>query len=78
ANLMMRTDGQPVVLDMGAAVTRKSGFHPFNQRLFDFMRQTDINAWVKLKNRGYDHLSKGDRERLKRSLLERGLSRFRR
>ena len=77
ANLMVDPQMQPVLLDFGAAVIRKPGFHPLNQRLFSFMRQTDLNAWVKLKYGGYSNLSAEDAARLKRSWLERGLSRIR-
>lgn len=77
ANLMVDPQMQPVLLDFGAAVIRKPGFHPVNQRLFLFMRQTDLNAWVKLKYGGYSNLSAEDAARLKRSWLERGLSRIR-
>lgn len=77
ANLMVDTRVQPVLLDFGAALIRKPGFAPINHRLFDFMRQTDLNAWVKLKYGGYTNLSTEDAARLKRSWLERGLSRLR-
>lgn len=77
ANLMVDQHGQPVLLDFGASVIRKPGFAPINHRLFEFMRQTDVNAWVKLKYGGYSNLSSEDAARLQRSWLERGLSRLR-
>ena len=77
SNLMVDTSGQPVLLDLGAATLRRPGRHPVNQRLFDFMRQTDLNAWVKLKYGGYSDVSEADRALLRRSWLERALSRRR-
>jgi serine/threonine protein kinase len=77
-NLRVDPEHHPVILDLGAAVLRRDGWHPAKQRLFEFMRQTDLNAWIKLKYGGYDDISEPDRKRLKRSGLERLLSRLRR
>lgn len=73
ANLLVDESGDPLVLDFGAAVVRRPGFHPLNRRLFEFMRRTDLNAWVKLKYGGYEGVSEADRALLDRSLLERVL-----
>ena len=78
SNLMVDADGAPVLLDFGAATLLRPGWHPVNRRLFKFMRQTDLNAWVKLKYGGYEKVSDADRALLKRSWLERALSRTRR
>ena len=78
ANLIVDRQGRPVILDFGAAVVRKPGFHPFNRRLFEFMRQTDLNAWIKLKYGGYSDVSETDRALLKRTRIERLLTRWRR
>ena len=78
ANLLVDEAGNPLVLDFGAAVVRRPGFHPVNRRLFEFMRRTDLNAWVKLKYGGYEGVSEVDRALLDRSLLERVLGRMRR
>jgi RIO-like serine/threonine protein kinase len=78
ANLMVDTDGRPVLLDFGAATLLRPGRHPVNRRLFEFMRQTDLNAWIKLKYGGYEGVSDADRAMLRRSWLERVLSRTRR
>jgi len=77
ANLMVAPDGRPVLLDFGAATLLRQGRHPINRRLFEFMRQTDLNAWVKLKYGGYSDVSEADRALLRRSWLERVLSRYR-
>lgn len=77
-NLLVTEDGQPVILDLGAATLRKSGWRPLNHRLFNFIRQTDLNAWVKLKYGGYQGVSERDLSRLRRSGLERILTRLRR
>ena len=78
SNLMVDPQGQPVLLDFGAATVLRPGWHPVNRRLFEFMCQTDLNAWVKLKYRGYSGVSEADRTLLRRSWLERVLSRTRR
>lgn len=78
SNLMVDADGRPVILDLGAALVRRPGRHPLNRRLFEFLRQTDLNAWIKLKYGGYDGVSDTDRPLLRRSRLERLLGRLRR
>jgi predicted Ser/Thr protein kinase len=77
-NLLVAENGRPVILDLGAATLRKSGWHPLNRRLFEFICQTDLNAWVKLKYGGYQGVSDEDLARLRRSGLERLLARMRR
>ncbi len=77
SNLVVDASGRPVLLDFGAAILRRPGRHPVNNRLFEFMRRTDFNAWVKLKYGGYDGVSKADRALLRRSWLERMLGRVR-
>ena len=76
-NLLVAEDGEPLILDLGAATLLKTGWHPLNRRLFDFIRQTDLNAWVKLKYGGYQGVSEKDAALLKRSGLERLLARMR-
>ncbi|MEX2497656.1 MAG: hypothetical protein WD397_02120 [Wenzhouxiangellaceae bacterium] len=77
SNLMVDATGAPVLLDFGAATVLRPGWHPVNRRLFEFMRQTDLNAWVKLKYGGYEGVSGPDRKLLRRSWLERALGRIR-
>ena len=77
SNLLVDTEGAPVLIDFGAAVVQRGGWHPLNRRLFEFMRRTDLNAWIKLKYGGYDGVSAADRPLLDRSLLERVLGRLR-
>jgi predicted Ser/Thr protein kinase len=78
SNLLIDTQGQPVILDFGTATLRKPGWRPINNRLFDLIRQTDINAWIKLKYGGYDGVSPADQRLLRRTGVERMLSRWRR
>lgn len=77
SNLLVDSNGFPVLLDFGAAVIRRDGFHPLNRRLFEFMRRTDLNAWIKLKYGGYRDISPADEPLLDRSIPERILSRLR-
>ena len=78
SNLLVDRHGQPVILDLGTAIVRKPGWRPLNRRLFEFIRQTDLNAWVKLKYGGYREIGAADLAYLKRSRLERILGRMRR
>jgi len=77
SNLRIDRSGQPVILDLGTAVLRRASGGWVNRRLFEFARQTDLNAWVKLKYGGYADVSEADRCYLKRSRLERALGRLR-
>lgn len=77
SNLRIDRSGKPVILDLGTAVLRGASGGWVNRRLFEFARQTDLNAWIKLKYGGYANVSAQDRRYLKRSRLERVLSRLR-
>jgi serine/threonine protein kinase len=75
-NLRVSETGSPVILDLGTAVRRKPGGGLLNRRLFDFIRQTDLNAWIKLKYGRYSDIPAEDADLLRRSRLERSLSRW--
>jgi serine/threonine protein kinase len=75
-NLRVSTNGQAVILDLGTAVRRKTDGGPLNRRLFEFIRQTDLNAWVKLKYGRYEAVAPEDQHYLRRSGLERALSQW--
>ncbi|MFP4208205.1 MAG: hypothetical protein ACLFSC_06055 [Wenzhouxiangella sp.] len=75
-NLRVTSDGQPVILDLGTAVRRKAAGGALNRRLFAFLCQTDLNAWVKLKYGRYQDIAPADQRYLRRSALERALSRW--
>jgi len=78
SNLMVTDKGHPFVMDFGTTVIRKEGFHPFNNRMFDYLKQLDINAWVKHKYQGrYEDASEQDKELLDYSLAEALLRRYR-
>lgn len=48
-NLMVTHHDEPCILDFGAAVIKKRGFHPINHFLYSLARRFDYNAWVKHK-----------------------------
>jgi tRNA A-37 threonylcarbamoyl transferase component Bud32 len=74
SNLMMAATGEPCVLDFGTTVLRREGFHPIGNRLFEYARQLDLNAWVKHKYEGrYEDASEADRALLNYSWIERWL-----
>jgi predicted Ser/Thr protein kinase len=51
-NILVSRDQRPYVIDFGVSVARKPGFHPLNHFWHGFLRQHDLNAWVKHKNYG--------------------------
>lgn len=70
-NVMVSANGSPMIIDLGTAVVLKSGWHPLNRWLFDYLRQIDLNGWVKLKYGSYDRASEADRRLVRRSRIER-------
>ena len=78
ANMIAGSDGKPYVIDFGTTFLNKDGFHPINNRLFEYGKRLDINAWVKHKYHGrYKDASKKDRELLECSKLEYVVRRLR-
>jgi len=79
SNLLNTVQGTPCVIDFGTAVSSQEGFHPINNRMFDYLKRLDLNAWVKHKYHGcYEDVSAEDRELLDYSGLEGALRRYRR
>ncbi len=70
-NVLVASDGRPVIIDLGTALVRKPGWHPVNHWLFDYLRQIDLNGWVKLKYGSYDRVDELDRHLVRRSRIER-------
>ena len=75
-NLLVTTDESPCILDFGAAVIKKQGFHPFNQYHYQVAKQFDYNAWIKHKyhDRSTDEISMYDRKYYKVTLIEAAAS----
>jgi serine/threonine protein kinase len=71
-NLLVKPDESPCILDFGAAVIKKQGFHPFNQYHYRVAKQFDFNAWIKHKyhDRRPDEISMVDRKYLKVTWIE--------
>ena len=71
SNMIVGADQKPYVIDFGTTFLFKDGFHPINNRLFEFGKRMDLNAWVKHKYHGrYGDASTQDRELLRYSKLE--------
>jgi len=70
-NVMISADGRPVIIDLGTSVVQRSGWRPLNRRLFNYLRQIDLNGWVKLKYGSYDRVDKLDRHLVRRTRIER-------
>ncbi len=78
SNLMVASNGAPRVIDFGTTVLQRDGFHPINNRLFEYACQLDLNAWVKHKYNGdYEAASGEDAALLKYGVIERWLRRRR-
>ena len=71
-NLLVKIDESPCILDFGAAVIKKQGFHPFNQYRYKVAKQFDYNAWIKHKyhDRSPDEISMIDRKYYKVTWVE--------
>jgi len=79
-NLLVIDGCYPKLIDFGAAVIRKNGFHPFNRFHFNLAKRFDFNAWVRHKyDKKIDKVSDEDRVYYKRTVIEkvsRKLKRF--
>lgn len=79
-NLLVIEGRYPRLIDFGAAVIRKSGFHPFNRFHFNLAMRFDFNAWVKHKyNNKLDDVNDEDAVYYRRTMIEivsRKLKRF--
>ena len=70
-NMIVGRDQKPYIIDFGTTFLHKDGFHPINNRLFEYGKRLDINAWVKHKYHGrYKDASEEDRQLLNYSKLE--------
>jgi len=77
-NLLSDAQGEPCLIDFGATILYRKGFHPINHWLFRFFRQLDLNAWVKHKLQGrFEDMSEEDRAIYHDSRLERLVRRYR-
>jgi len=78
ANMLVGVDQKPYIIDFGTTFLHKEGFHPVNNRLFEYGKRLDINAWVKHKYHGrYKDASPKDQELLQYSKLEYVVRRLR-
>ena len=71
-NILVVDGRQPVLLDFGVAVIRKSGPMPVNRFLYGLFKKFDFNAYVKLKYRKrIDLISAADRPFYRRTIVEK-------
>lgn len=70
-NLMVRRDGSPCIIDFGAAIMRKPGFAPINHYIYRIAQQFDYNACIKLRHKGYQHLTPEEQLYYRRTPAER-------
>lgn len=48
-NLLVVDGSTPCIIDLGASVIKKTGFHPFNKFSYRLAVKFDYNAWIKHK-----------------------------
>lgn len=78
SNIIVTADQRPCVIDFGTAFLKKEGFHPINNRLYEYSRRLDQNAWVKHKYHGrYEDVAGADQQYLNYGRLEKILRSFR-
>ena len=78
SNLIVGRDQKPYLIDFGTTFLYKEGFHPVNNRMFEYSKRLDINAWVKHKYHGrYLDASAADQTLLNYSPVERLVRRLR-
>ncbi len=71
-NLMVTHHDEPCILDFGAAIIRKKGFHPINHFLYRLAIRFDYNAWVKHKYHNNMHnIEVTDKVHYQRTLIEK-------
>jgi predicted Ser/Thr protein kinase len=78
SNLLVTNRGKPCVIDFGTTFIQKDGFHPINNRMYEYLVQLDLNAWVKHKYNGrYEDASEQDQKLLQYSKAEAVLRKYR-
>ena len=71
-NLMVGANQQAWIIDFGASVIYKNGFHPLNHFWYKLAQQFDYNAWVKHKyHNNQDNISVQDNQYYRRTIIER-------
>lgn len=70
-NIIIVDGRTPCLIDFGAAIVRRPGWHPLNHFLFGLARQFDYNAWVKLKHRIVERAPAEDRAYFRMTGIER-------
>jgi predicted Ser/Thr protein kinase len=71
-NILVGPEERPYVIDFGIARLEEDGTSWWSRWLYDWFKQSDYNAWVKLKyRRRFGDLSPADREIYRPLLLER-------
>ena len=70
-NLLVVGEDTPCIIDFGAAVINKAGFHPFKHYWFKLAMRFDYNAWIKHKyNNCLENISENDRPYYEKTLIE--------
>lgn len=74
-NILVDSTGHPALVDFGASIINRRGFHPLNHVAYRFFAQHDLNAWLKHKYRRRWELVTPEDARYHRRLLFDNLAR---
>ena len=70
-NLLVIDGRIPCLIDFGASVIRKEGFHPFNHFYYKLAKRFDFNAWIKHKyNNNLESISEADKPYFNKTYTE--------
>jgi len=76
-NLMVDKNLNPYLIDFGTAVIKYEGSGFFKKMVFDFLKKTDLNAWIKHKyKRSYGNISSEDLTYYSPTLIEKFYRKF--
>ena len=71
-NILVVNGRNPVLLDFGVAIIKKSGLSPLNNFLYKLFKKFDYNAYIKVKyQKRWDRISDEDRQYYQRTLVEK-------
>ena len=76
-NLLVGGDLNPYLIDFGTALIKENRSGLFKKIIFNFLKKTDLNAWVKHKyKRSYDKISEEDKDYYSPTFVEKFYRKF--
>ena len=76
-NFLVDKDLSPYLIDFGTALIKNNQSSIFKNIIFNFLKKTDLNAWVKHKyKRSYDKISEKDKDYYSPTFVEKFYRKF--